>query len=396
LTIGHDLQVTRLSKVAELLRRFAGDLSSWAVLAAFVLGRGVVLASAAIAESQRGVSVATAISSTGSRVLWTDIPILSSLTSWDGVNYLLLAAGGYGGNPTNGPYPLTVFFPAYPAAISATRAVAGDGALAAVLLSNVAFVAALFVVLHLGRLVVTEQQARLGVVFLALAAGGTAFSMAYTDSLFLLVSAASLLAAERGRAPLAGVLFAVAAVTRLPGIALGLPLLMILWRTGPHRRATLPWLILGPLAVAGFLAYLGMVSGDPLGPLRGQAAWDAAYHGALPAVVDSTSSGTPSFLESPLLIRVAITSVFVVTGVTGILAYRTGVGPPYAVLILIAVLSVLASGRLMSADRYLAVAFPVGWVIAATRRSTRVAWTLISIAVLALTSYLSFRLVLVP
>lgn len=81
---------------------------------------------------------------------------------------------------------------------------------------------------------------------------------------------------------------------------------------------------------------------------------------------------------------------------TGILAHRAGVGAPYAVLILIAVLSVLVSGRLVSADRYLAVAFPVGWVIAATGRPARVAWTLVSIAVLATTAYLSFRLVLAP
>lgn len=286
-----------MSKVAASLRRFAGDSATWSVLAALVLGRVVVLGAAALAESQRAVSAATAVTSTGSRVLWTDMPILSSLTSWDGVNYLLLAAGGYGGNPANGPFPLSVFYPAYPASIAMTRAVAGDGALAAVLLSNVAFVAALFVVLRLGRLVATEQQARMGAIFLAIAAGGTAFSMAYTDSLFVLVSAASLLAAERGRAALAGALFAVAAVTRLPGIALGLPLLMILWRTGPDRRTTLPWLALGPLAVACFLAYLGIAGGDLLAPLHGQAVWDAANRGALPEIVDPAISG----LQIPIL-----------------------------------------------------------------------------------------------
>lgn len=386
-----------MSKVAASLRRFAGDPAIRSVLAAFVIGRLVVLASAVIAESQRAMSAATAVTSTGSRVLWTDLPILSSLTSWDGVNYLLLAAGGYGGNPANGPFPLSVFYPAYPASIATTRAVAGDGALAAVGLSNVAFVAALFLVLRLGRLVVTEQQARTGAVFLALAAGGTVFSMAYTDSLFLLVSAASLLSAERGRAPLAGALFAMAAVTRLPGIALGLPLLMILWRTGPDRRRTLPWLALGPLALACFLAYLGMVGGDPLAPLRGQAVWDAAYRGAVPEVGDPTIAGSQiPILGNPLLVGVAFISLLVVTAVTGILAHRAGVGAPYAVLILIAVLSVLVSGRLVSADRYLAVAFPVGWVIAATGRSVRVAWTVFSIAVLAATAYLSFRLVLPP
>lgn len=393
----HDLKVTRWSKLPNSLRMFARDPASWAVLAAFGLGRGVVLASAAIAESQRSVSVATAISSTGSKVLWTDIPILSSLTSWDGVNYLLLAARGYGGNPANGPYPLTVFFPAYPASIAATRLVGGDGALAAVFLSNVAFVAGLFLVLHLGRLVVTEQQARMGAVFLALAAGGTAFSMAYTDSLFLLVSVASLLAAERGRAALAGWLFAVAAVTRLPGIALGIPLLMILWRTGVDRRRALPWLALGPLALACFLAYLGIVGGDPLALLRGQAVWDAANSGALPEALRPTISGSQiPILGNPLLVGVAFISMFVVAAATGILAHRAGVAAPYTVLILIAVASVVASGRLVSADRYLAVAFPVGWVIAVTPRPAQVAWILSSIGVLAVTAYLSFRLVLPP
>jgi hypothetical protein len=386
-----------MSKVAAPLRRLAGDSATWSVLAAFVLGRVVVLASAALAESQRAVSAAIAATSTGSRVLWTDVPILSSLTSWDGVNYLLLAAGGYGGNPTNGPYPLSVFLPAYPASVAMTRAAAGDGALAAAILSNVAFVASLFIVLRLGRLVVTERQALMGAVFLALAAGGTAFSMAYADSLFLLVSAVALLAAERGRAAVAGALFGIAAVTRLPGIALGLPLLMILWRTRPDRRTSLPWLTLGPLALGSFVAYLGIAGDDPLAPLRGQAVWDAAYGGALPGLVDPTiSSSQIPILGNPLLVAVAFISLIVVTAVTGILAHRAGVGAPYAVLIMIAVLSVLASGRLVSADRYLAVAFPVGWVIAAAGRPAWVAWALFSIGVLAATAYLTFRLVLPP
>jgi hypothetical protein len=172
---------------------------------------------------------------------------------------------------------------------------------------------------------------------------------------------------------------------------------MILWHTEPDRRKTLAWLALAPLALACFLAYLGMVGGDPLAPLRGQAVWDAAYRGAVPEVGDPTIAGSQiPILWSPELVRVAFISLFAVTAVAGLLARRAGVGPPYAVLILIAVLSVLASGRLMSADRYLAVAFPVGWVIAATRRSARVAWTLFSIVVLAATSYLSFRFVMVP
>jgi hypothetical protein len=383
--------------MAARLRWFAHDSPERSMLAAFVVGRIVVVGAAIIAEAQKGLAVAPAFSSTGARVLWTDTPILSSLSSWDGVNYLLLAAGGYAGNPRNGPFPLSVFFPGYPATIAVSRVSGIDSALAGVVLSNVAFLAALFVVLRLGRLVVSEYQARSGAVFLALAAGGTAFSMVYSDSLFILVSASSLLAAQRGRAAVAGALFAIAAVTRLPGVALGIPLLMILWRAAPDRRTSVPWLVLGPVSVAFFLVYLGWAGGDLLAPLHGQAVWDAASRGALPEVANSAAPGSSiPILGNALLVGTAFIILFVVTAVAGILAHRAGVAAPYTLWILIAALTVLASGRLVSADRYLAIAFPVGWVVAAAGRSARIAWALFSIAVLAATSYLSFRLVLPP
>jgi hypothetical protein len=51
------------------------------VLAAFLLGRLAVLAAAVLAEAQRGITAAAAVSPTGAKMLWTDVPILSGLTS---------------------------------------------------------------------------------------------------------------------------------------------------------------------------------------------------------------------------------------------------------------------------------------------------------------------------
>jgi hypothetical protein len=167
-----------------------------------------------------------------------------------------------------------------------TRAVTGDGALVAVLLSNVAFVAALFVVLSLGRLVVTEQQALLGAVFLALAAGGTAFSMAYTDSLFLLLAVGTLLAAERGSRPLAGLLGLLAGLTRLQGALLCLPLI-VLFALADGRRPRLSWLwALGPPAgLVAFCVGLAQVTGDFFSPIAAQKTWD---FGTVPGAVTPT------------------------------------------------------------------------------------------------------------
>ncbi|MFH1474823.1 MAG: mannosyltransferase family protein [Chloroflexota bacterium] len=367
------------------------------VLAAFVLGRAVVLGAAALAESQSSLVAAPAVSSTGAQMLWTDVPILSSLTSWDGVNYLLLAANGYAGNPANGPFPLSVFFPVYPATIAASRLVGGNGALAAVLISNMAFVVALLVVLQLGRRVVGEEQARRGSMFLALVAGGTAFSMAYTESVFLLVSAGALLAAERGRAGWAGILFGLAAVTRLPGVALGLPLALILWRTRPDRGAAMPWLLLGPATLGAFPAYLGAIGGDPLGPIRGQAVWIAAFAGRLPEVAGPSGPAVIiPILGDPRVVGTAVILLLAVTVVCTLLARRARVTAPYVLLMAIAVLTVLAPGRLVSADRFLAVAFPIGWVIATAARPLQIAWVVFSVAMLAATAYLSFRLLLPP
>ena len=68
----------------------------------------------------------------------------------------------------------------------------------------------------------------------------SAFGMAYTESLFLLLTVGAFLAAERGRRPVAGILLALATLTRLQGAALALPLVLLLLRKDGWRPKRTP------------------------------------------------------------------------------------------------------------------------------------------------------------
>jgi len=217
----------------------------------------------------------------------TDRPLLASLTSWDAVYYLGIARDGYQAGPVNGPYPEVVFFPLYPALVGAAAGlVGGDLPLAAVLVANAAGLAALFAAYALARRRLAPRGALLATTLVAVQPGAVAFAMAYSDSLFLLLAVGSLLAAERGARPLAGVLGALAALTRLQGALLALPLLVLFAHAdGQRPRPSWLWALGPPLGLIAFGLAIGRITGDPLSPIVGQGTWDI---GIVPGAVVQT------------------------------------------------------------------------------------------------------------
>jgi Gpi18-like mannosyltransferase len=132
----------------------------------------------------------------------------------------------------------------------------GDLALAAVLVSNLAFALALVALYALSVRYLTPERSIGSLWFLSLAPGAIAFSFAYSESLFLLLAVCALLAAELRRPWLVGLALAAAAVSRVPGILLLLPVLAI-YVQQRGWRPTREWvpLVLAPLAlVAQFVA----------------------------------------------------------------------------------------------------------------------------------------------
>ncbi len=219
----------------------------------------------------------------GSLLQYTERPLLASLTSWDGVYYLEIAADGYRAGPVNGPYPNVVFFPLYPLAVRAVATpLGGDVALAGVLVANAAGLAALFAAYALARRRLGWNGALLAAAFVALQPGAVAFAMTYSDSLFVLLAVGALLFAERDRRPAAGLLAALAGLTRLQGALLIVPLLLLFAaRDGRKPRRSWLWTLGGPLGLAAFGIYVADVTGEPLGLLAAQSIWDTGVSGAV-------------------------------------------------------------------------------------------------------------------
>jgi hypothetical protein len=347
-----------------------------ALVAVFIATRLLVVLIAALSE--------TTLAPANPDPSWDERPILSSLTGSDAVYYLGIAKEGYHLEPVKEGYRDWVFFPLYPMAIRAASVVTlGDLPLAAILVSNVSFLAAMAALYALTRRHLDHERSIRAVTYLAIAPGAVAFTMAYGESLFLLLSAGAFLAAENRRWAVMGFLCALAALTRLPGVLLVIPLFVLQWQAFGRPRVPMIWLALGPLALIGFMAYQGVTIGDPLGFLTAQRAWD------IPPLISSETPASSTALFSPLpwlLIGTLLgyTFLFVFMRVDRVRL-------PYVVYAVVAVLTVIASGRLQSVGRYLAVAFPFTWVLANRRAPWfQMAWPIVSVGLFTVHAVLHF------
>jgi Mannosyltransferase (PIG-V) len=143
-------------------------------------------------------------------------------TNW----YLKIAEKGY--SAADGS---SVYFPLYPIAIRLVGIlVSGRDLLAAIIVSNLALMGALYLLYKMSGNVIGGARARLALVYLMVFPTSFFLLAAYTESLFLCLSLASLYAGQRGRWLTAGVLGAAAALTRLQGALLILPLAYLWWK----------------------------------------------------------------------------------------------------------------------------------------------------------------------
>jgi hypothetical protein len=314
-----------------------------------------------------------------------DGPILRSLTSWDGWYYLGIVAGGYQADPVVDAYSNVAFPPLYPALVKLLSlpfpAYAG---LVAVLVSNIAFLLALGLLVRLGTPYLGRRKATLAAGLLVIYPFASAFAMAYTESLFLLLMVASFLAVERGHRAWAGLFFALTLLCRLQGLALILPLAMLMLRQDGWRpKASLGWLLLGPIAAVAFLGFVAAVTGSPTAFLDAQQAWGREGLGG--AAPDETlAAGFNPYLGALLITLLA--TVFLLVFVRA-----DRIPLEYALIPVLFIVAELSSGSLEAVGRITMAAFPLVWILA-NRRSVfaRRTWPTVSVGLFAIVAVLSF------
>lgn len=168
-------------------------------------------------------------------------------TNW----YLKVAQSGY--SESDGS---TAFFPLYPLSIKLFGFILGNNLLAGLLISNAALLGALVLLFKLAMEYFEVGEVRRSLIYLMLFPTAFFFFAAYTEAPFLFLVLASLLAANRKHWLWAVLFGSLAALTRLQGVLMIIPLVYMWWRQ-PDNQFWLKGIALAliPISTLSFLLY---------------------------------------------------------------------------------------------------------------------------------------------
>lgn len=295
--------------------------------------------------------------------------LVAPAASWDAMWFLLVAQEGYDDAMR------AAFFPLYPALVW----LGGGSLLAALAISLVAGWLALWLVGELAALELGEALRAPAVWALALFPTSLFLSAAYSESLFLALSAGAFLAARRERFWLMALLGAAAAATRSAGLLLVVPLALLIvlpqatpdprtwWR--PSLRPQLAWVALVPLGTLAYVGFLAVAGEDPAAPFDAQEVWFRAWAGPFGGLLDGAGAtwqalgtlagGTPDEAARRNLVDAAF-ALFALVATAGVLRR---LHPAYGAWCLAALSLPLSypvePEPLMSLPRFVLVLFPL-------------------------------------
>jgi hypothetical protein len=393
---------TLLERAGQAISRLVGP-----VLVPFLVSRGVVLFAALALEILTLEGLLPRYGFVGTAPLG----VLSS--TYDAQWHESIAAHGYSTSGDTGVsqnyafFPLYAFFMRLGGDVTGLGRLEGGYAVVGVLLSHAFFLAALALLYRLTVAVWGDTALALRCVWaISALPWAFVFSMTYTESLFLfLVLAAAYVAWGERQNPrpayvlLAGMLGALAALTRQQGVMASLValwLVAVVPKALPlGKRLVYAAVALAPsvLAIAGFVWYIGLRTGNPTAALHAKEAWGGGWIGdllRLPLPESLALNGVASyrFVGSSLglLAWVALTAIMLAFFAW---AYRSAFGraarawpgawafPAFALLYFAGTASGIPLHN--SWGRYMIVVFPLAWGVAwllRTPLATRVFVTL--------------------
>ncbi|MDQ7823661.1 MAG: hypothetical protein RDV48_12750 [Candidatus Eremiobacteraeota bacterium] len=189
----------------------------------------------------------------------------------DALWYSAIARDGY--SPGNNS---AAFFPLYPLLTGLLYRVTGlPLIIPALLVANIAFVLALYCIYAIALRYGDEESAKRTVWLQALFPGSLFLVAPYSEALFLACAAGAFLAAFNRRWWWAGILGGLAALTRIYGVLLFVPLVLqwLAQQRKERRDVDFIPLLLAPGAFFLLMAYWRGHSGDPLAFIHSQSGW---------------------------------------------------------------------------------------------------------------------------
>lgn len=211
---------------------------------------------------------------------------VADMLKFDSFSYLKIADQGYDRIRMDEPHPPAnwVFFPLYPLSVSLVSKLLpfGDTLTVGLLMSNLYLWLALYLIYLIGlEKGLSHGKARSVVFLILLFPASLYFSAFYTESLFLLLSAASVYFAMTKRYGWAFLAAGLSTVTRIPGIAnllfVGGHLLITLrFRITLKDWKYLVYALLSTVPLLAYFSYLKWLTGDFLAAIHEMDNWGRA------------------------------------------------------------------------------------------------------------------------
>lgn len=151
---------------------------------------------------------------------------IAGWTRWDAMHYVKIAELGYEGAIENGQHLFLVFFPLFPYLMRVVGAVIGNTELAGMLVSTLAYAVGCVYLYRIGEKHAGKEAGRNLALLVAAYPFAFFFGGIMTESLFLLVSAATLYYLDEHKWWWAILFGALATMTRIQGVLLGIPALV--------------------------------------------------------------------------------------------------------------------------------------------------------------------------
>jgi hypothetical protein len=188
---------------------------------------------------------------------------------WDSVWFLRIAEHGY--DSASGA--AAAFYPLYPGAVSVVGwAFFGHYVLAGIVVSLAAALGAFLLLYRVAEERLGADGARRAVLYLAVFPFAFFLQAVYSESLYLLLTLAAFVLAERSRFLAAGAVTGLALLTRPTAAALLPALALLAWQERDRVRA-LASLAIAPLIFAAYPLYLWRAEGDAWAFLHAQRLW---------------------------------------------------------------------------------------------------------------------------
>ncbi len=300
---------------------------------------------------------------------------------WDSLWYFDIAKNGYYLQENN-TLANIVFFPLYPLLLFLGGLVfAGNLAAAGWLISSLFLFLALWYFYKFTKEFYPDINPYLPLFLLLIFPSAFFLNAVYTESLFLFLSIASFYYAKKSQYGKVGVLGALAALTRVTGILLFIPLALEYAKKKGIRLSSLLrpaflWLLLIPLGTTSFFVFHYIKFGNFFLFLDIQSAWGRSF----------ALNGTHFLSSNPAAAaNLILDALFAFVAIAATIAVFKKFGFAFGFYMASTLAIALSTGTLMSIGRYILVLFPMYLLLASVSNIYfKYAWVSISLLFFAL------------